>query len=131
MASILVIEDDNQLREIVRKILEVRGHRISLASNGIEGLRLFRTVHPDLVITDIVMPVKEGLDTIRLLRTWTPNAKIIAMSGGLLAREKNPLAAAKQLGASKVLAKPFRAEQLRAIVDECLAEHCDPSAAPC
>jgi CheY-like chemotaxis protein len=121
MASILVIEDDEQLRETVRKILGVRGHQVSLAANGMEGLRLFRTVQPELVITDIVMPVKEGLDTIRLLRTWVPDAKIIAMSGSLLSREKDPLKAAEQLGASKVLAKPFRAEQLLEIVDECLA----------
>jgi len=68
------------------------------------------------------MPVKEGLDTIQLLRTWTPDAKIIAMSGSPPSRGKDPLKAAEQFGASKVIAKPFRVEQLLTIVDECLAE---------
>jgi CheY-like chemotaxis protein len=120
MPTVLVIDDDPQLGETVGKILRTRGYDVRLAGNGMEGLRLFRTLHPDLVITDIIMPVKGGLDTIHLLRTWSPEVKVIAMSGSMLTGSKDPLAAATELGASMVIAKPFRAEQLLDVVAKCL-----------
>ena len=82
MQRILVIDDDPLVRRTMERLLQKSGYEVRLAVDGIEGLRAFRTQRPDLVITDIIMPQKEGLDTIRLLRTWSPDVKIIAISGG-------------------------------------------------
>ncbi|HEX3953758.1 MAG TPA: response regulator [Stellaceae bacterium] len=121
MATVLVIDDDPLVAQMVNNVLRTRRYEVLLASNGMEGLRIFQTRHPDLVITDIVMPVKEGLDTIRLLRTWAPELKIIAMSGGGLGGNRDPLRAATELGATAIIAKPFRAEQLLVLVADTLS----------
>ncbi len=126
MAGILVIDDDPQMRRMLARILQGAGHEVQLAANGLEGLRAFRTLRPDLVITDIVMPVKEGLDTILLLRSWCPEAKIIAISGGSRIGHKDYLAEATELGASAIIAKPFRSEELLAKVAHCLADEAQP-----
>ena len=96
-------------------------YRCAGAADGLEGLRTFRTLQPDLVITDLIMPVKEGLDTIRLLRTWSPEAKIIAISGGGRVANTDLLAEAAVLGASVVIAKPFEPDELIVKVSNCLA----------
>lgn len=112
MAKILVIDDESQIRQMVSRILVEGGHEVTEASNGAEGLKLFREVLPDLVVADLFMPVKEGIETIFELRRETPDVKIIAMSGGGSRRDLGSLAAARALGADLTLAKPFRAAQL-------------------
>ena len=121
MQKILVIDDDPLVRRTIERILRKSGYQVHLAADGLEGLRTFRTLQPDLVITDIIMPVKEGLDTIRLLRTWSPDAKIIAISGGARVANTDPLAEAAVLGASVVIAKPFEPGELLVKVSACLA----------
>ena len=92
MARILVVDDDNAVRLLLRSMLERRGHSVVEAENGAEGLQYYRTAPADLVITDIQMPVMDGLQMIKALRDEFPTAKIIAISG-----EKVGLAAAQPL----------------------------------
>jgi CheY-like chemotaxis protein len=92
MARILVVDDDKAIRLLLRAVLERRGYAVVEAGNGDEGLRCYQAEPTDLVITDIQMPVMDGLQMIRELRCAFPEAKIIAISG-----EKGRLAAAQTL----------------------------------
>lgn len=125
MARILLVEDDTLFRELVHKILVRAGHGVSDAANGEIALTTFSREPFDLVITDIVMPDKEGLDTIRALRRRAPAVRIIAMSGGGVGQAGNYLTVARRLGAARVLAKPFSANELVATVAAVLAEASD------
>jgi DNA-binding response OmpR family regulator len=82
MTKRLVIEDDDRLRTTLRKMLERSGYEVVVASNGKEGIKHFREAPCDLVITDLIMPEKEGLETIRELKEEVPDIKVIAISGG-------------------------------------------------
>jgi DNA-binding response OmpR family regulator len=107
MAKILVIEDDEQIRSLIKQILEKEGHYILIAPEGEKGLALYKDELPDLVITDIVMPGKEGLSTIMDLKSINPNVKIIAISGGGKVSPESYLYLAEKYGAMAVLKKPF------------------------
>src|SRR5262245_58826641 len=113
MARILVIEDDPDLRLWMQHTLISAGHRVTLAADGREGVKTFRRVEAELVITDLFMPNQEGLETIRQLQKEFPEIAIIAISGeakGTMSEElgvPTMLTAARQLGASAVLQKPF------------------------
>ena len=82
MARILVIDDDDRIRGMVLEMLSESGHEVGEASNGQEGLDQFRQTPTDLVITDILMPEKDGLEIIQILKKENPEVKIIAVSGG-------------------------------------------------
>ena len=118
MASILLIDDDDLFRDVLASALANAGHDVRQAANGAEGLRLFRQAKADVVITDIVMPEKEGLGTIMELRQSHPEARVIAMSGGLAHDPKLYLHMAEKFGASAVLAKPFHLSELMKAVEE-------------
>lgn len=105
---------------MLRKTLTHFGHSVVEAHNGREGLVLFEQARPDLVITDIVMPEKEGLQVLRELRKYQP-LKVIAISGGGRGLASNYLHIAKQLGAAKILEKPFSNEVLLAAINELLS----------
>lgn len=90
------------------------------AANGLAGLSLFRTHKPSLVITDIMMPVMDGIETLRQIRAIDPTAKIIAMSGGGGEKYPNPLTLAKEMGVAAALEKPFKRQELRAAVSQIL-----------
>ena len=121
MARILVIEDDDSIQFLLRLVLRSHGHQVLQASNGLEGMKLFQAEPPDLVLTDLLMPEKEGLETIREIRTHTPGAKIIAMSGGSPRwAGMDLLVLADKLGARRVLRKPFGEGELRAAIDDVL-----------
>lgn len=120
MYRILIIDDDHHILLMVKKMLERAGYEVDLASNGNEGLELFRNIQADLVITDIIMPEKEGLETIREMRRIQPNLKIIAMSGGGKISADNYLETAKIFGASQVLEKPFTQKTMIAAVTKLL-----------
>lgn len=120
MALILVIDDDGALRRAIRRILTGGGHDVLEAEDGDRGLELLRTHNPAVVITDIFMPGKEGIETIRAILLSHPGTRIIAMSGGganPLSDGKMYLDAAHKFGAEAVLAKPFRAQELLEAVD--------------
>ncbi len=121
MATILVIDDEADFREVVRYILEFSGHEVLEAEDGETGIALYRENTPDLVITDIFMPEKEGLETIKEFQALNPDMRIIAMSGGGCARELMFLDVAKTFGARAVIEKPFMASELTALVDAQLA----------
>lgn len=122
MARILIIDDEPMVRVTLRKALQKAGHEVSEADNGQTGLQTFHEVTPDLVITDIVMPDKEGVETIIELRKNNPDAKIIAISGGGRTGSQDFLEAAKAFGAQHTLPKPFDPDQLIALVETCLAK---------
>ncbi len=121
MARILIIEDDELLRSVLANALEYAGHTVVQAGNGQEGVDLFRALPADLVLTDIVMPVQEGVETIIQLRKQRRTLPIIAMSGGV-ANAKLYLSIAGRIGAKRILAKPFTPQKLLEVVDEVLAE---------
>jgi YesN/AraC family two-component response regulator len=120
MAHILVIDDEDLVRHTLREMLESAGHRVSEAENGNEGLRRFTEAPADLVITDIIMPEKEGVETIQILLRQHPGLKVIAISGGGRTGNFDYLALAKKLGANRILKKPFRKSELLEAVDACL-----------
>jgi len=122
MRRILIIDDDHHILLMVKKMLERAGFEVDLASNGVEGLNLFKKIPVDLVITDIIMPEKEGLETIREMKRLRSDLKIIAMSGGGKISADNYLDAAKIFGASKVLGKPFSQKQLVSAVQSVLGK---------
>jgi DNA-binding response OmpR family regulator len=117
---ILLIEDDDALCSVLRQLLEIKGFAVSVARHGEEGLKLAATCPFDLVINDLLMPVKEGIGTIREIRHRWPVTKIIAMSGGGIGQKGVYLDLAVKLGAGRMLAKPFDFQGLINVVDEFL-----------
>ncbi len=113
MAVILVIDDDEAMRRMVVKTLSADNHRVVEAPNGDEGMKMLGTIKPDAVITDILMPQKEGIETIREIREAAPGMKIIAMSGGGSSHNLMFLDVARAFGADAALAKPFRPAELK------------------
>lgn len=121
MARILIIDDEALVRQVIRDWLEPRGHEVIEAENGNVGLALFRENPAELVITDIVMPDKEGIETIRELRRDFPDAKIIAVSGGgQLMPGATCLTLAEGLGVQRTLAKPVNLMELSKTISELL-----------
>lgn len=128
MARILIIDDEEDIRQILATVLRRLGHEVQEAGNGAEGLKLYRQEPADLVITDLVMPEKEGLSTIMDLRKIAPAARIIAISGGLAHDPKLYLHMAEKLGADRILRKPFQLPELETAVAETLALRRSPTA---
>lgn len=122
MKRILVIDDDHHILIMIKKMLEREGYTVELASNGIEGMLLFKKAPCKLVITDIIMPEKEGLETIREMKRMRADVKIIAMSGGGRLSSSNYLEKAKLFGASRILGKPFTKKQLVSTIQELMAD---------
>jgi DNA-binding response OmpR family regulator len=110
--KILVIDDDDLICCTLARILSTQGHEVATASDGRRGMAAFRRVPPDLVITDIIMPEQEGIETIRQMRRERPQTKIVAISGAAGPDGFDILAMARRLGADDVLAKPFGAAEL-------------------
>ena len=125
MQRILIIDDDHHILLMIKKMLERVGFEVELASNGNKGLELLKWMPVDLVITDIIMPEKEGLETIREMKKLHSDLKIIAMSGGGKISPENYLGTAKVFGASRVLEKPFTQKQLVSAVQDMLGEPSD------
>lgn len=121
MQKILVIDDNVVVRNTIVQMLETEGYQVVSAEDGRRGLNMFRTERPDLVITDIIMPEKEGIETIRDIREECANAKIIAISGGGRIGNADFLRIARQLGASDVIAKPLDPDHFISVVRERLA----------
>ena len=120
MAHILIIEDDDQLRSLMRQVLEQQNYEVAEAKNGNEGLIQYRLKQGELIITDLIMPDKDGLMAIQELLAEFPKAQIIAISGGPQGNAAW-LPIAKRVGAQRVLKKPFSNQQLIETVKEVLA----------
>ena len=121
MTKILVIDDDAVVRTTIEQILEVAGYQVLCAEDGVRGMAVFRDEAPDLIITDIIMPEQEGIQTIAEMRKEKPDAKILAISGGGRVANTDFLRIARALGAMGALAKPFDADEFLTVVKNCLA----------
>ena len=121
LSSILVIDDESTSRAILREILEEAGHQISEAADGSKGIRAYEENRPDVVIADLFMPPKGGLDVIRKLKSSSPNVKIIAISGVDARHELETVSDAIRQGASRALNKPVEPEELKLVVAELVA----------
>ena len=118
MARILIIDDESQIRSMLRLMLERVGYEVDEAPDGLEGIRQYREDPADLIITDLIMPNKDGIGMIIDLKKEFPKVKIIAMSGGGVNRPEGYLDGAKKLGATRTLTKPIdRDEMLKAVKD--------------
>lgn len=122
MARILVIDDDEQVLDMLYESLTREGYDVLRASNGEQGLRLYREGHVDLIITDLIMPEKEGIETITELRQDFPDVKIIAISGGGRTGTKDYLHMAKIFGVQRTFTKPVAREQLLDSIRELIIE---------
>lgn len=121
MARILVIDDEEPVRTLVREMLQRAGHEVEEAFDGDQGLASFHRHPADLVITDILMPTKGGLVTIKELRAAVPDVKIIAMSGGGKTGKLSFLSTARTFPGVRTLKKPFRRSELLNLVEATLA----------
>ncbi|MFC1834955.1 response regulator [Thermodesulfobacteriota bacterium] len=119
-ARILVIDDDEAMRFMLREMLGRAGYEVVEAPNGSVGTKLFRESPTDLIITDMVMPEKDGMETIMELRTEFPDVKIIALSGGAKIGPYSYLMTAKRFGAEKTFTKPVKRVELLDAVRELL-----------
>lgn len=120
MSKILVVDDESHVRDILQRILTGAGHDVTTAPDGNVALEMVHQSSFDVVITDLIMPEKEGIETIQELLTLEDRPKIIAMSGGGRVGPVDYLKAAESLGADASLAKPFDPERVLGIVDELL-----------
>lgn len=118
MARVLVVDDNDCVRKMLCEALEHCGHQVVDAANGVQAIAQFSEGAFDLVISDIVMPEKEGLETIIELRGIDPNVAILAISGGGSFAPDSYLESAIMLGADRSLSKPFTVNQLVEAVDE-------------
>lgn len=116
MPRVLVIDDDIRVRELIVDTLSGEGHLVAEAVDGGDGLAKFRANPFDLIVTDLYMPEKEGLETIVELRREFPQLKILAISGA----RTEQLRVAKMLGADATLSKPFNLVDLLDVVEELL-----------
>ena len=123
MKRILIIDDNTIVLETYRMMLEREGYEVVVATDGKKGISTFKEKSPHLVITDIFMPEKEGLETIRELKENFPNVKIIAISGCVTIESEGEdcLKMAKKFGAMCTLAKPIDMEELLEAVQKCLS----------
>ena len=122
MHKILVIEDDSAVRLSLQMMLEDGGYAVDVAENGEEGIDIFKDSPADLVITDLFMPKKEGIETISELRRDYPDVKIIAISGGGQHIPGGFLVFAKKLGAIHTFQKPIDSDELLQVISTVLAE---------
>jgi DNA-binding response OmpR family regulator len=120
MSRILLVDDDEHFRKMLHEMLERAGHEVRDAANGTIALKLEDEQPSELVVIDLVMPEKEGLETIRDLRRRRPDVKIIAMSGGGRTDPKTNLTAAGLLGAQRTLTKPFSRSEVLLAIEEVL-----------
>lgn len=122
MMRMLIIDDETQVRKALRRMLEKEGYEVNEAPDGAVGLQ-FLQAHPvDVLITDIFMPEKEGIETIREVKKRYPAVKIVAISGGGRGGKLNMLPNAIFFGAHYTLAKPFTREELRVAIDTVLKD---------
>ena len=120
MADILIIDDEPGVLKVLRKILEGAGHHVTAAPDGEVALRHFEDQPADLVITDIFMPGMDGIEFLVSIRKTSPDARILAMSGGGILSRDQALSDAALLGADQILHKPFSVTEVLEAVDRML-----------
>lgn len=126
MARILIIDDEPQIRSMLKLMLEREGYEVVEAPDGVEGIKIYRQNPADLIITDLIMPNKDGIGMIIDLKKEFPDVNIIAMSGGGLNKPDGYLKGAKKLGAACTLTKPIDREEMLRGVKNILKESPSP-----
>jgi CheY-like chemotaxis protein len=126
MIRILLVDDDDMSRGAIHKMLERAGYAVESTSDGDEVIRMYGQQEADLVITDLIMPDKDGLEIIQDLRRLNPQVRILAISGGGRVDANEYLAVARKFGAVEVLSKPFTKDDLRKAVDAALGTKAHP-----
>ena len=116
MAVVLIIDDDPHIRTLWDYALSEDGFSVRTAPSGLEGVEIARREHVDVVVTDIHMPDKDGIETLLEIKSMNPEAKVVVVSGGGSVGRMSFLGAADKLGADATLAKPFDIHQLSAVV---------------
>jgi len=119
--KILVIEDDLFFQQMLKDLLTIEGFDVSIAKNGMVGMQMFKKEQPDLIITDIIMPEKEGTETILELKQINPEVKIIAISGGGRTGFVDYLETVNEFGVHATFSKPFNNQEFIAKVKELTA----------
>ena len=132
MAKILVIDDEEDVRDVLKLVLERAGFDVCVAADGREGLQLLEEQGIDLVITDVIMPGIDGVETVQRIREKFLNTRIIVISGGgnVAPLEYEPeaisttafLASAESAGADRTMTKPFDRQELLDAINELMAE---------
>jgi CheY-like chemotaxis protein len=115
---IIVADDEEQIRLMLEQLLSSHGYKVTPVSNGNEAIATYEAESADLIITDLIMPGKEGIETIAELRDKSPDLKIIAISGGGRVGPENYLYLAEKLGAERTFSKPFDHRAILAAVEE-------------
>lgn len=122
MSVILVVDDDPQVLEVVGEMLRLEGYAVATAADGREAVAKFHATTFDLVITDLIMPEKEGLETIAEMKALRHGVPVIAMSGGGRIGPTDYLETARYIGATATLAKPFARSELVSLVGSLLSK---------
>jgi DNA-binding response OmpR family regulator len=122
MSTILLIEDENLVAGTIETVLKKAGYTVVHARDGEKGMAAFKAEMPDLVITDLIMPEKEGIQVIREIREISKDVPIIAISGGGRTQNYDFLRIAHKLGATEVLRKPFANKDLLTVVNDYLGD---------
>ena len=123
MARILIVDDDEPIRRTLRRMLEPAGYDVVEAADGREGVELYKEDSVDLVLMDLIMPEKEGIQAAAELRHYDPEVKIIAISGGGRIGNIQVLRIAQKFGIEHALPKPIRLGKLLALVEDVLDEN--------
>ncbi|PCJ55031.1 MAG: response regulator [Candidatus Hydrogenedentota bacterium] len=119
MAKILIIEDDQSMREIMAELLALDNYETVLAADGDVGVETYRQEHPDLVITDLIMPNKDGVMVVQELKEEFPEARIMVISG---TQDLSKFSEAVKFNANRILTKPFETDQLLDAVAQLIDE---------
>jgi len=122
MGIVLVVDDEQNIRDVLKRALENKGHEVIVARNGIEGNDMYLKHNPDVVILDIIMPEQEGIETLMKLKAVDKNVKIIAVSGGGMGSAENYLDNALKLGAKAAYEKPVNIGELTNKVNSLLKQ---------
>lgn len=120
MSTVLLIDDEKSILEVMGSSLSKAGYTVLSAGNGDKGLELLRSESVDAVVTDIIMPEKEGIETIIEIRAMAKDLPILAISGGGRTRQMHFLEMSRNFGADRVLQKPFKPSDLIAELDDLL-----------
>jgi DNA-binding response OmpR family regulator len=120
METILIIDDDTQLSSMLKQLLEKNNYKVLTAPDGIQGIKLFHEKGADLIITDLIMPGKEGIETIAEIAQDFPDVKIIAISGGGRLKPDSYLNLAETFGAARSFTKPIDRKELLLAIKELL-----------
>jgi CheY-like chemotaxis protein len=121
MTSVLVIDDNVEIRDLLCLLLASLGYQTRVAQDGVQGLKSYRDEPADVVLLDMFMPEKDGLETLRDLLQFDPNIRVIAMTGGGTFKNVGILKPALLLGARRLLFKPVTSAELRTAIEETMA----------